>query len=207
MVPPYTHRGRWAPRHQLEQRTEMRRAMCRTFSCSVGYNLCGFKSLLPNPNLNISPLPLSITYWFLSQIHSTHVLLLFNSLPLTLPLYDISIVHIPKVCVDAWTVVCLFPETGINKDQPTRQSIHREAGSINISYVQLSQTVHTMDCIKWPHRFRKCRIKCSPHVVHLPIDHIKVWIVSISTSNGCVYCFFISVKHMKKRSHEPQRLQ
>lgn len=199
MVPPYTHSGRWAPRHQLEQKRETRRAMYRTFSCSVGCNLCSFKSLLPNPNLNVSPPALERHTLNPNQIHCTHALLLFNSLPLLLPVYYISSVHIPKVCVDVWPVVCSFPATWINKEQPTRQSIHREAGSINISYVQLRQTVRAVDCINRPHGFRTRRLKCSPHVTHLPIDHINVWTLSLSASNWCVYCFFISVKQMRKR--------
>ena len=54
MVPPYTFSGRWGPKHQWEQKRQTIRAVCRTFSCSEGYNLSSFKSLLPNPNLNVN---------------------------------------------------------------------------------------------------------------------------------------------------------
>lgn len=131
----------------------------------------------------------------------------FLPLPLPiLPVYSISHFCIPKVCMEVWPAVCLFPENQINKEQPTRQSIHREAGSINISYVQLSQTVHTTHCINWSRRSRVREIKCSPRVTYLHIDHINVWTVSISISNSCVYCFYISVKQMRKKSYEAPRL-
>lgn len=204
MVPPYTFSGRWAPRHQWEQKRETKRAMCGTFSCSEGCNLSGFKSLLPNFNLNVSPLAPGASHT--ESKWNTQYPSAFSPLTLSLPVYNISSVHIPKVCVDVWPVVCLFPETRINKGQPTRQPIHGEAGSINISYVQLSQTVRTVDCMNWSHRFRMRRMKCSPHVTHLPIDHINVWIVSVTASNGCVYCFLISVKQQRKKSHGPSKV-
>lgn len=108
----------------------------------------------------------------------------FFPLPLPLPVYSISSVHIPKVCMDVWPVVCLLPETRINTEQATRQSILREAGSINISYVQLSQTVRTVDCINWSHRFRM------EHKLLSPCYSSSHW------SYKCVNCFYICIEWM-----------
>lgn len=140
----------------------------------------------------------------LNQIYCTHVLLS----QLSLPVYNISSVHIPKVCVDGSPVVCLFPEIRINKGQPSHQTTNPQ-GSRIYKYLICPAESDCLHCwlqINWSHRFRMCGVKCSPHVTHLPIDHINVWIVSVTILNGCVYCFFISVKKMRKKSHEPPRL-
>lgn len=110
----------------------------------------------------------------LNQIYSAHVLLLFL---LCHPTYTcVRYSFIPEVCVVVWPAVHWFPENRINKEQPTRQPIHREAVSIHISYVQ---TVRTVDCVSWSHRFRMRWIIWSPDVAHLPIDHKNAWIASV----------------------------
>lgn len=148
--------------------------MCRTFSCSEGYNLSGFKSLLPNPNLNVSPpAPGASHTGFKSNI--LYPCAASSLLPLS---YHTCVEYFqcPRFPRYVWTsdpwCVC-FLKLGSIKGQPARQLIYREAGSINISYVQLSRAVHIVNCINRSHRFRTRRIKCSPRVPHLPIDHIN----------------------------------
>ena len=164
--------------------------MCRTFSCSEGYNLSGFKSLLPNPNLNVSPLAPGASHMD-SKSNTLYPCAASSSsslppLPQSLPVCHISSPHIPKVCTDVWPSACLFPETWINKGLPTRRPVHREAGSINISYVQLSQTVRTVDCINWSLADSgRVGSNASPRVTHFPIDHRK-----------CVNCFCDRIEWM-----------
>lgn len=73
------------------------KAMCRTFSCSVGYNLCSFKCLLQKPNLNVSPLALERN---LNQIYCTHVLQLLNHATSTGRVQYSQCPHSQGVCAD-----------------------------------------------------------------------------------------------------------
>lgn len=128
----------------------MWKAMCETMRCLIGYNLSELKSLHLKSDLIYS----------LEHVRSKSNCSVNPCRPCR-PLYlcTISSPQIPKVCVDVWPVVCWFPETQINKGRPSRQPIHRDAGSLNISYVQLSQTVQSLTSIKWSQRFRLCRMK------------------------------------------------
>ena len=169
-------------------------AMCGTFSRSVGYNLCSFKCLLQNPNLNVSPPAPGAE----SKSNILYPMCRCSSAPPPPRAeHNIPGVRILEVCAGASDLcLCLFPETRINKEHQTINP-RGEAGSINISYVQLSQTVRTVDCINRPHRFRIREIKGPPPNMLLIFPLIiwrcelflylyptDVFIVSLSVSNG-----------------------
>lgn len=114
----------------------MRKVMCGTMRWSEGCNLSRFKSLHLNSDLMYS----------LEHVRWKSNCSVYPCGPCRpLCLCTVSSPRIPKVCVDVWPVVCRFPETQINKGRPSWQPIHGDAGSINISYVQLSLTVQSTD--------------------------------------------------------------
>lgn len=166
----------------VDKREKITRAARRTFSCSEGSNLSGFKSLLPNSNLNINPgasrhHTLNLNETYCSRVSSTS--------PPPPTVYSLTSVRIPKVCVDVWPVVYLFPATWIDTEQPSRQSIPRKAGSINISYVQLSQTVRAaVDCIN------------SSQTQDAQAQDALLCYSSSHWSYKCVNCFYICIEWM-----------
>lgn len=185
------------PQTQWEQRRETWRAV-RGTSCSKAIihlllNRC-FQTLIW---MSVSAVSHTGSK---SNIHCTRALLLV--FPSAVHHNRIQYFPIPKVCVLVWPAVHSFPENRINK-KTTQQAANPQGGSRIYKY---------LICPAEPERRGSADhtdsggMKWSPDVTHLPIDHINVWIACGTALNGRVYRFLISVKQMRKNSHEPPRL-